>query len=67
MVRTEALYQLPESVIVLDNSKYHKGVVEIIPKKSSRKTELIQYLKKHDIILLPPVIKSRTLPSHQGM
>ena len=39
----------PKSVIVLDNAKYHNGVVEKVPTKSSTKKDIMAYLDKHSI------------------
>ena len=39
----------PNSLIVIDNASYHNGVVEKIPTKSSRKSEMQTWLKNHGI------------------
>ena len=39
----------PKSVIVLDNAKYHNGVVEKVPTKTSAKKDIMAYLDKHSI------------------
>lgn len=39
----------PQSLIILDNAKYHNGVVEKIPTKSSTKKVMKEWLEKHNI------------------
>ena len=47
----------PQSVIVLDNARYHNAVVEKIPTKSSRKQDMIDWLAKHKILHEPKMLK----------
>ena len=48
--KTQLLPNIPQnSLIVLDNASYHNGVVEKIPTKSSRKSEMQAWLKNHGI------------------
>ena len=39
----------PQSVIILDNAPYHNVVVEKIPTKSSRKGDMQEWLRRHEI------------------
>ena len=39
----------PRSLIILDNAKYHNGVIEKIPTKSSTKAVMKEWLDKHGI------------------
>ncbi|XP_062502992.1 uncharacterized protein LOC134179964 [Corticium candelabrum] len=48
----------PKSVIVLDNAKYHNGVVEKVPTKSSTKKDIMAYLDKHSITYHKQRLKS---------
>ena len=39
----------PHSVIVIDNAKYHNAVVEKVPTKTTRKTDMLAWLTRHNV------------------
>lgn len=45
----------PKSVIVLDSATYHSRVFEELPDKTSKKTDVIQFLKKHNVPIPQPI------------
>ena len=48
--KTQLLPKIPpNSIIILDNTSYHNGVVEKVPTKSSRKSEMQAWLKNQNI------------------
>ena len=48
----------PKSVIVLDNAKYHNAVVEKKPTKSSKRADMINWLRRHAIPHEPKMLKT---------
>ena len=47
---TQLLPHIPKhSIIVVDNTSYHNGVVERVPTKSSRKADMQAWLENHGI------------------
>lgn len=49
------------SIIIMDNASYHSRILDKLPSTNSRKTEIQEWLQKHNISYDPTEIKSELL------